>query len=686
MANSRALSAWNQGATGAGVTVAVVDTGIDFDQPDLAGNISPLSTDVVIGRNLPEGDDRHGTRVAGVIGAEFNGFGTIGIAYDSTILSIRADISDCNDPDDTACFRSSDLTRAIDYAVANGAKVINLSLGGDGPLGSAFEAALLRAVQAGVVIAAASGNESDPNPSWPGRYASDPRFLGGIIVVGSHDANDVISDFSSLAGVSAANFISAPGDQVITDCDGTSCWRISGTSFAAPHVAGALALLLQAFPNLTGREAIDILLRTARDAGDVGTDTTYGRGLLDIGRAFQPVGATATPQSDGSAVSVLEEPGAYLGGAFGGALGASDALTTIAYDEYERMFTVDLGAVYRAAPRRSFQPETPEPSRTATVSGLAPLGTRLSLTASVPVPVEEPVFRRDTPFSAPWLGAEPRREALALVETGRLSFAAWQGQGGARAPFRSGAGDGFAALAQADHAMRGGVDLGRVQLSAETGSGDRAAPFRRPEEDASTYSRASALWRVDETLSLNLSAGRLDERLGPLGSFFAARSDLALPSTTDFAAAGGRLELGEGVSLDGEFGTSRTEIREGLLRLSDPAIGSTWRVGLNGPCWGRLFGCSGLRLELMQPLRIERGTFEVELADVPLEYFDPTTFSVRRLSAAPDGRELNLSLITTHRTGADSALQLQAMVIRDEGHRRNAEPAFALLGSWRRGF
>ncbi|MCZ9335586.1 S8 family serine peptidase, partial [Klebsiella pneumoniae] len=63
MANSRALSAWNQGATGAGVTVAVVDTGIDFDQPDLAGNISPLSTDVVIGRNLPEGDDRHGTRV-----------------------------------------------------------------------------------------------------------------------------------------------------------------------------------------------------------------------------------------------------------------------------------------------------------------------------------------------------------------------------------------------------------------------------------------------------------------------------------------------------------------------------------------------------------------------------------------------------------------------------------------------
>ncbi|MFN3352871.1 MAG: S8 family peptidase [Brevundimonas sp.] len=686
MANTRAISAWNAGATGAGITVAVVDTGIDFDQPDLDANISPLSTDVVPGRNQPQGDDRHGTRVAGVIASEFNGFGTIGVAYDSTIMSIRADISDCDDPDDTACFSSQDLTRAIDYAVANGAKVINLSLGGDSPLGFGFESALLRAVQAGVVIAAASGNDGDPNPSWPGRYASDPRFLGGVIVVGSHDANDVISDFTSRAGVSAANFISAPGDEVITDCDSTGCWRISGTSFASPHVAGALALLLQAFPNLTGREAVDILLRSARDAGEPGTDSTYGRGLLDIARAFQPIGATSTPQSSGRAVSVLPEPGAHLGGAFGGAIGGADGLTTIAYDEYERLFTVNLGSVYRTAPRRSFQPETPEPSRTATVSGVAPFGARLSLTATAPAPVEAPSFPRDTPFSARWLGAEPRSDALAVIEAGRLAFAAWRGEGGARAPFRSGAGDGFTALAQANHALRGGMDLGRLTLTAEPGGGDRASPFRRPEEDAATYSRFGAAFRMDEGLTLNLSGGRLDERLGPLGSYFPARSDLALPSTTGFAAAGVSLDLSEGFSLDGEFGASRTEIREGLLRLSDPAVGSTWRVGLNGPCWAGLFGCSGLRLELHQPLRIERGTFEVELADVPLEYFDPTTFSVRRLSAAPDGRELNLSLITTHRTGADSALQLQAMVIRDEGHRRSAEPAFALLGSWRRGF
>jgi len=681
------FAAWNRGATGAGVTVAVVDTGIDRDQPDLDANISPLSTDVVIGRNTPQGDNRHGTRVAGVVGAEFNNFGTIGVAYRSTILSIRADVSNCTDPDRTTCFRSSDLARALDYAVANGAKVINLSLGGEDPLSPTFEAALLRAVQAGVVIAAASGNDAAANPSWPGRYASDPRFLGGVIVVGSHDVSNVISSFTSRAGVSADRFISAPGDQVITDCDGSACWRVSGTSFAAPHVAGALALLLQAFPNLTGRQAIDILLGTARDAGDTGTDTTYGRGLLDIERAFQPVGTTSTPQAAGTAVRIAEVPGSHVGGAFGGALsGGGEALTTVAYDSYDRLFSVNLGGLLRPAPRRSFQPETPEPVQTATVSGETAFGARLALTAAVPAPEDREALRRDTPFRAPWLGSEPRREALATIEGGRLAFAAWQGQGGARAPFATGAGDGFAALAQADHALRGALDLGRFSLIAETGGGDRPAPLRRAEEDAARYSRAGLAWQADARLTLNLSAGRLDERLGPLGGYFPSTSDFAMPASTDFGAVGWSLAAGRGLVLDGELGASRTRIRDGLLSLAEPASGSTWRVGVAGPCPALLPACDSLRLELSQPLRIEDGTFEVELADVPLEYFDPVTFSVRRLSASPDGRQIDLSLSSLHRTGPDSVLFLRAVLIRDEGHRRDADPGLALLASWRRGF
>ncbi|MFN3536903.1 MAG: S8 family peptidase, partial [Brevundimonas sp.] len=291
--------------------VGVVDTGIDFDNDDLRDNISPLSTDVVIGRNAPQGDDDHGTLVSGVIGAAFNGFGTIGVAYESTILSIRADISDCTDPDDTACFRSSDLVRALDFAVANGARVINLSLGGEGPLGGAFEAAMQRAVNAGVVLAIAAGNEGGSSPEWPGRYATDPRFAGSVIVVGSTNSANALSSFSNRAGVSASRYVVAPGEQVITGCDGANCWRVNGTSFAAPHVAGALALLLQAFPNLSGPDAVAIILETARDLGAAGVDQTYGRGLLDLARAFQPVGTTSTPSSNGEYVEIGMEPGAH---------------------------------------------------------------------------------------------------------------------------------------------------------------------------------------------------------------------------------------------------------------------------------------------------------------------------------------------------------------------------------------
>ncbi|MEC8534209.1 MAG: S8 family peptidase, partial [Pseudomonadota bacterium] len=247
MANVKAEAAWRAGATGSGVTVAVVDSGVSRDTADLVGRISAASTDVVPGRNTPYvADSSHGTRVSGVIASNFNGQGTIGVAYESTILSIRTDISDCEEKNTDVCFSSSDLVRALDYAVAKGVKIINMSLGGDDRLGSAFEAALLRAVNAGAVIVASSGNDGEANPGWPARYAVDPRFAGAVIAVGSHNASNAMSSFSNRAGVAAAGYISAPGELIVTGCDTTSCWRVSGTSFSAPHVAGALALLMDA--------------------------------------------------------------------------------------------------------------------------------------------------------------------------------------------------------------------------------------------------------------------------------------------------------------------------------------------------------------------------------------------------------------------------------------------------------
>jgi len=699
VADTNAVAAWRTGATGRGITVGVVDSGIRMNHQDLGVNISPRSTDIVAGRNEREGEDRHGTRVASVIAAPFNNYGTVGVAFNSTILSVRADVSDCTDPDDTVCFKSSDLARALDYAVQNGARVINLSLGGESPLGAQFEAALLRAINAGVVFAIASGNEEGANPEWPGRYASDPRFAGAIIVTGAHDQAQQIAAFSNRAGVSQNAFLSAPGVDVIVDCEDEGCWRVNGTSFASPAVAGALALLLEAFPNLTGRQAIDILLRTGREAGDAGTDIVYGRGLLDIARAFQPVGATSAPMATGAAVNIALEPGAHVGGPFGDALGRTGALSTIAYDEYERLFRVDLGAAYGPAPRRSYQPRNPTPMQQSQVTLDAPGGTRLSLAAATPVAVPEPVVARYTPFDAPWLGDETRSEALFDVQAGRLSLTAWQGQGGASSPFRSGSGDGFVALTQADHALRGGLKLGALTFSAETGSGDRRAPLRPVERDASTYARAGLDWRFageeqdgggQDRGGLSFSVGSLDERMGPLGAYLPTRSDFALPSRTRFAAVGADVALGRGLTLSGEAGLGRTELEGRFLHLSAPALSSTWRIALQSACpsWSiaKALGCSSLSWEISQPLRIEDGTFSAFLADAPLEYFDPVTFSERRFSAAPSGRQIDFSVRSLHALPGGSWLQLEAVASREEQHRADAPTGYALLGSWRRGF
>lgn len=659
-------------------------------QRDLSVNLSALSTDIVSGRNEPAGTDNHGSLVSGVIAAEVNDFGTIGVAYNASIISIRADISDCTDPDDTSCFRASDLANSLDYAVANGARIINLSLGGEGRLGTAFENAMQRAVNAGVVFAIASGNEAvetpstAANPQWPGRYASDPRFAGSVIVVGAHDANNIMTDFSNRAGVSASTYLSGPGRDIITGCDGTSCFRASGTSFSSPAVAGALALLLEAFPNLTGRDAVNILLTSARDAGDAGTDVVYGRGLLDIARAFQPIGTTSSPQSSGASVTVVTEPGSYIGGPFGDAIRRTGALQTIGYDSFDRLFRLNLGSAFPTAPRRSYQPETPVASRTTQLALAGPDGTRFSLMASAPVQ-DDLSFERWSPFNAPWTGAEPRRETMLNVTAGRYGFATWQGQGGARSPFHSASGDSFAALAQADQAMRGTVSFGPVSISAETGTGDRQAFLRSIERDASTYSRATLNWAGSRG-RLSLSAGSLDEKLGPLGAYMPVGSDFVLPSQTGFAAFGGDLKITDTVWLTGEFGMGRTEIDGRVLDLDGAAISSNWRIGLISDCPSWALGCSRLTWSISQPLRIESGSFTARLADVPLEYFDPVTYSDRRFSASPSGRQIDLSLRSLHPLGDGSVFQLEAVATRDEQHRRDAAAAYALLGSWRRGF
>ncbi|GAA0383725.1 hypothetical protein GCM10009093_08330 [Brevundimonas terrae] len=691
IADAKAISAWQTGATGRGVSVAVIDSGMTANHPDLGINVSAASTDIVMGRNTLESPDRHGTRVASVIAAPHNGRGTIGVAHESTILAIRADVSECTKPEDDVCFKSSDLARALDYAVANGARIINMSLGGESSMGFTFEQALLRAVNAGAIIAISSGNEGEVNPSWPGRYATDPRFAGSIIVVGSHGVTGGMSSFSNRAGVNQTAYISAPGEKIIADCGDTSCWEISGTSFSSPAVAGAMALLKQAFPNLSGREIVDILLTSATDAGDTGTDIVWGRGKLDIERAFQPIGRTSSPSAtSATAIGLDVPPGTYAGAAFGDAISRTDSLGTIAYDQYSRLFTVNLAGSYRAAPRRSFQPDLAPPTVQTRVTALGPAGSTLSLSAAQPMLEPEPLLPRHDLYSAPWLGTETRREAMVAIDTPHVSFAAWQGEGGARSPFRTGAGDGFTALAQANHAVRGSLNfqdetLGHFNVTAESGGGDRRAPLQSVERDAAKYARFGLDWRKGAG-GLSFSLGQLDERMGPLGAYMPTSSDLALPANTTFAAIGGNWQMANGLAFVAEGGIGSTAIDGRFMSLEDKAISSNWRLQMLALCPFELLGCQQLSWQISQPLRVESGTFSATLADTPLDYFDPVTFSVRRFSASPSGRQIDFSMRSIHALSDGATLQFEATAIRNEQHQRDAKPGYAFLAHWRRAF
>ncbi|MEJ6594837.1 S8 family peptidase [Parasphingorhabdus sp.] len=357
------IPAWQLGASGAGVTLAIIDSGIDTSNPEFAGRISSASADVAGSRGLNNVDSSHGTQVALTAAAARDGLGMLGVAWGVTIQALRADSpGSCATPlvgDSGGCgFSDTAITAGVDRAIAGGAKVINISLGGSPPNG-ALNAAIGRAAAAGIVVVVSAGNDGVTSTDNPDVFAVGLRLAGNgnVIIAGSVDSSNAISSFSNLAGTEAAWYLMALGEQVCcvyengqikitTDASGQQFVTVvSGTSFSAPQIAGAAALLRQYFPNLAAAQTVDLLLRTASDLGAAGSDTVYGRGLMNIGAAFAPQGVTSLADNRTALIPLGDS--AVVTSAAMGDTGQGAQLNAIVLDSYGRAYSVDLGASLR---------------------------------------------------------------------------------------------------------------------------------------------------------------------------------------------------------------------------------------------------------------------------------------------------------------------------------------------------
>jgi thermitase len=253
----QADKAWDVTKGNSNVNIAIVDTGVQADHPDLSGKVIN-GWDFVYNDPIPNDANGHGTHCAGVAAAVTNnGVGIAGIAPNVKILAVR--VLDAN-----GSGTLENVANGITYAADHGAKVISLSLGG--PSGSiTLQNAVNYAWNKGAVIVAAAGNSGSSSPSYPAYYSN-------VISVAATDSNDKKASWSNYGSWVD---VAAPGVNIYSTYKGSSYATLSGTSMATPHVAGLAGLLAsQGRTNSKIREAIQ---NTADKISGTGKYWKYGR-------------------------------------------------------------------------------------------------------------------------------------------------------------------------------------------------------------------------------------------------------------------------------------------------------------------------------------------------------------------------------------------------------------------------
>lgn len=633
--------AYKRGITGEGVIVAVVDDGIDSDNPEFSGRMLAGFNAFT---NRRDGDPtvrndcnglsgcdtgRHGTLVSGVIAAANDGKGAHGVAPGATLFGLNVDTGS-ND----GFLSGEEIANSLGFsaALASGARIFNHSYAVtfDPSQEASFRAGaggiydnILTAFRAGGIHVYATGNSGTDVPSmeslWP---VWKPDLAGGIIavtgIVRDEDTGTVrLASYANKCGDAQDWCLSAPtGDfgnnerfvaLVAPGPDGTYNTfddpdqnglqnSAGGTSAAAAYVSGALALLKQAFPELSGEELGAILLSTASDMGAAGTDATFGRGAVDIAEAILPQGtpSVASGPTLASAMTPLSQTNLSVGSALAGS-SLLKGQTMVFFDKFGRAYPIDASAlVAKSAPYRESLSRLDD-----TLASLDGRGTGVSDTGK--------------PLSFNVSSTSHNGAAGAAADTNTLLMLVMRDGNGASA-FGSSTSlnGGFLALAP-----EAAASVLRYALSPSSSlsvtMGSSRATSNGTLDDGEDLATLDYAYSVDKNLALGLRAGVLREQGGLLGSSGEGALSLSDTSMTRFVEGRFVRRMAKNVALIGEVGVGQTDsaAATGYLDFDGPLTSVETRLGLALSNLGR----KGDQLTLSGgiPLHIVDGTAKTRL-------------------------------------------------------------------------
>ncbi len=703
---------------GSGVRVAIIDQGIDLNHPDLQTALSGEPT-FLFSTEASPAPSSHGTHVAGIVAAARDNIGRHGVAYRAKLVNIQGTRPSLYGGDfENAKFDSLDLAVAIGSAAGiskcygtgvqcSGASaaeytsnptfsshIINMSLGGPSAVSIVLEAMRDAAAQERIMVIS-SGNDSDTEPSYPARYATDGLVAGYAVVVGNLQLDGTPRPSSNDCGSTATYCLMAPGTSIYSTLPGATYGFGTGTSMAAPQVAGALAVLKAAFPGVTHAALVQRILDTAAPLPYAAS--VVGQGLLDLEAAIQPVGIVSVPPGGGG--------GGAGGGGGGGGVGpvAEATITTLgsafgvhssehaifasvmALDEQGFPFFFDLNQQISSEGRQTGLESFVSSDPYTVVHGAAGSGFEAAFF------IDQNVADSVLPFWSA-LGPDPRGRALqetpvmgrmSGVMTKRLGYFAGINTSpsdamGVLQPFRGGGAEfmsGTAFFAPYD-ALTGPANGGGMRYALNDRTTLKIAGFQSSQSLAQDQDASLARMEIGYRLSgidLRVGVGHISERGGVLGSTAEGAFDAGQTGSSNFVNVSVTAPLTDSVSVFASYteGNSTQSNTSGLISGISGARANAFGVGLAAR--DVVWDDDRLSFSAGQPLRVSSSRATVTVP-VSLENGTDVHFESADIDLSAEAREIALEAVYTTPVAEESTVSLGLFGRLHPDHNPNAAP------------